>query len=148
MDTPDVRRLFSACDANKSGRIEYEDFTLVCRELHVPSSEMRTLFQKFDVDGDGCINYNDFCLNFHEVSEMTDFSSLQSHSHSRTSAWEEFENTLDGDVAYYLGRQEHLLNNCTIIIFGYYNDKKQYNVTTLYVLFCPILTSWKIKYLS
>ncbi|XP_062860710.1 ras and EF-hand domain-containing protein [Trichomycterus rosablanca] len=104
MDTPDLRRLFSACDGNKSGRIEYEDFTTVCRELNVPSSEMRTLFKKFDVDGDGCINYNDFCLSFHEVSETINFSSLCHYSQSRTSVWDEFENTLDGDVAYYLGR--------------------------------------------
>ncbi|XP_036417520.1 ras and EF-hand domain-containing protein [Colossoma macropomum] len=104
MDAPDLRRLFSACDGNKSGRIEYEDFISVCRELNVQAADVRTLFNKFDVDGDGCINYSDFCLSFSEVSETLNLASLGSSGQSQASAWDEFENTLDGDVAYYLGR--------------------------------------------
>ncbi|XP_017566581.1 ras and EF-hand domain-containing protein isoform X2 [Pygocentrus nattereri] len=104
MDTPDLRRLFSACDGNKSGRIEYEDFISVCRELNVQAGDVRALFNKFDVDGDGCINYNDFCLSFNQVSETLNLASLGSSGQSQTSAWDEFENTLDGDVAFYLGR--------------------------------------------
>ncbi|XP_026860414.2 ras and EF-hand domain-containing protein [Electrophorus electricus] len=104
MDTPDLRRLFSACDGNKSGRIEYEDFTTVCRELNVPAGEIRTLFSKFDVDGDGCINYSDFCSSFHEASETLNLASLGHSCQSHGNAWDEFENTMDGDVAYYLGR--------------------------------------------
>ncbi|XP_076847234.1 ras and EF-hand domain-containing protein isoform X2 [Brachyhypopomus gauderio] len=104
MDTPDLRRLFSACDGNRSGRIEYEDFTTVCRDLNVPVGEIRTLFNKFDVDGDGCINYSDFCSSFNEVSETLNLALLGQSGQSYGSAWDEFENTLDGDVAYYLGR--------------------------------------------
>ncbi|KAG9273279.1 ras and EF-hand domain-containing protein-like isoform X2 [Astyanax mexicanus] len=104
MDTADLRRLFSACDGNKSGRIEYEDFIRVCRELSVPAGDVRTLFSKFDVDGDGCINYSDFCSSFNEVSETLNLASLGSSGQCQASAWAEFENTLDGDVAYYLGR--------------------------------------------
>ncbi|XP_072551494.1 ras and EF-hand domain-containing protein isoform X2 [Salminus brasiliensis] len=104
MDTSDLRRLFFACDGNKSGRIEYEDFVSVCRELNVPAGDVRTLFSKFDVDGDGCINYNDFCSSFHEVSEILNLASLGNSGQCQASAWEEFENTMDGDVAYYLGR--------------------------------------------
>lgn len=104
MDTPDLRRLFSACDANKSGRIEYGDFINVCRELSVPAGEVRGLFNKFDLDGDGSINYSDFCSSFHEVSETFNLASLGSSPQPQASAWQEFENTLDGDVAFYLGR--------------------------------------------
>ncbi|KAF7699172.1 ras and EF-hand domain-containing protein [Silurus meridionalis] len=104
MDMADLRKLFSACDVNKSGRIEYEDFSEVCRELSVPVGEIRTLFQRFDVDGDGCINYTDFCSSFHEASGSMNLAALEHIGESRASAWDEFENTLDGDVAYYLGR--------------------------------------------
>ncbi|XP_067275047.1 ras and EF-hand domain-containing protein [Pseudorasbora parva] len=105
MNQTDLRRLFAACDGNKSGRVEYEDFTNVCRELNVPSDEIRTLFNKFDLDGDGYINFNDFSSSFHEVSEALNLASLGNCLQSQRSAWDEFENTLDGDVAFYLGRQ-------------------------------------------
>ncbi|MCJ8733427.1 hypothetical protein PDJAM_G00223350 [Pangasius djambal] len=104
MDTSDLHKLFFACDGNKSGRIEYDDFTKICRELSVPGGEMSALFKKFDVDGDGCINYNDFCSRFHEASGSMNLASLDHNGESRASAWDEFENTLNGDVAYYLGR--------------------------------------------
>uniref|UniRef100_A0A672RT58 Ras and EF-hand domain-containing protein n=1 Tax=Sinocyclocheilus grahami TaxID=75366 RepID=A0A672RT58_SINGR len=105
MNQADLRRLFAACDGNKSGRVEYEDFTSVCRELNVPADEIRTLFNKFDLDGDGYINFNDFSSSFHGVSEALNLALLGNSLQSQRSAWDEFENTLDGDVAYYLGRQ-------------------------------------------
>ncbi|ROL43215.1 Ras and EF-hand domain-containing protein [Anabarilius grahami] len=105
MNQTDLRRLFAACDGNKSGRVEYEDFTNVCRELNVPADEIRTLFNKFDLDGDGYINFNDFSSSFQEVSEALNLASLGNGLQSQRSAWDEFENTLDGDVAFYLGRQ-------------------------------------------
>ncbi|XP_066540356.1 ras and EF-hand domain-containing protein [Hoplias malabaricus] len=104
MDSPDLRRLFSACDGNRSGRVEYEDFVGVCRELNVSAADVRTLFNRFDVDGDGSISYSDFCSSFSEVSETLNLASLGSGAQSHASAWDEFENTLDGDVAFYLGR--------------------------------------------
>lgn len=104
MNQTDLRRLFAACDGNKSGRVEYEDFTNVCRELNVPVDEIRTLFNKFDLDGDGYINFNDFSSSFQEVSEALNLASLGNGLQSQRSAWDEFENTLDGDVAFYLGR--------------------------------------------
>ncbi|XP_067245442.1 ras and EF-hand domain-containing protein [Chanodichthys erythropterus] len=105
MNQTDLRRLFAACDGNKSGRVEYEDFTNVCRELNVPADEIRTLFNKFDLDGDGYINFNDFSSSFQEVSEALNLALLGNGLQSQRSAWDEFENTLDGDVAFYLGRQ-------------------------------------------
>ncbi|XP_052008138.1 ras and EF-hand domain-containing protein-like [Xyrauchen texanus] len=110
MDQADLRRLFAACDGNSSGRIEYVDFINVCRELNVPADEIRTLFNKFDLDGDGSINFNDFSSSFQEVSEALNLALLGSSLQNQRSAWDEFENTLDGDVAFYLGRQLDLLS--------------------------------------
>ena len=91
MDRPDLRRLFSACDVNKSGRIEYEDFTAVCRELNVPAPEMKTLFDKFDADEDGYIDYGHFSSRFQEVSGILDLASFGAGpSPHRGRAWEEF----------------------------------------------------------
>lgn len=100
---PDLRRLFSACDLNKSGRIEYEDFATVCRELNVQTSQVALLFNKFDMDRDGCIDYTDFSTRFHEVSETLDLASFDGASHSHRIAWEEFEERL-GDKVHYLNR--------------------------------------------
>lgn len=96
MDRPSLRRLFSACDVNKSGRIEYEDFTVVCRELHVPETQVRTLFDKFDVDEDGYIDYSEFSSRFQEVSETLDLASLGTgSSQNQGYPWEEFVGGLD-----------------------------------------------------
>ncbi|XP_051513180.1 ras and EF-hand domain-containing protein-like isoform X2 [Myxocyprinus asiaticus] len=110
MDQADLRSLFAACDGNRSGRIEYDDFVNVCRELYVPADGIRTLFNKFDLDGDGCINLNDFSSSFQEVSEALNLALLDNCSQSQRIAWDEFENTLDGDVAFYLARQLDLLS--------------------------------------
>uniref|UniRef100_A0A3P9D5A1 RAS and EF-hand domain containing 2 n=1 Tax=Maylandia zebra TaxID=106582 RepID=A0A3P9D5A1_9CICH len=76
MERPNLRRLFSVCDVNKSGKIEYEDFTVVCRELSVPETEIGTLFDKFDPHEDGYIDYNRFSSRFQEVSETLDLASF------------------------------------------------------------------------
>ncbi|TRY99175.1 hypothetical protein DNTS_027633 [Danionella cerebrum] len=104
MDHADLRRLFVACDGNQSGRVEYEDFTHVCQELGVPNDEIRTLFNKFDLDRDGFINFKDFSSSFQEVSETLNLASLGNRLGTQRSTWDEFEITLDGDVALYLGR--------------------------------------------
>nr|XP_057932050.1 ras and EF-hand domain-containing protein [Doryrhamphus excisus] len=67
MELSNLQRLFSACDVNQSGKIEFEDFTVVCRELNVPESEVQTLFGKFEADDDGCIDYSRFSSRFQEV---------------------------------------------------------------------------------
>ncbi|XP_051238417.1 ras and EF-hand domain-containing protein [Dicentrarchus labrax] len=96
MDRPSLRRLFSACDVDKSGKIEYEDFTVVCRELNVPETEIKTLFDKFDVDEDGYIDYNKFSSRFQEVSETLDLASFGAgSSQNRGGPWEEFVGRLD-----------------------------------------------------
>ena len=98
MERPSLRRLFSACDVNKSGVIEYEDFTVVCRELNVSQSEMKTLFNKFDADQNGYINYSNFSSRFQEVSETLDLASFGASSQSQSSPWDEFLSKVDGAV--------------------------------------------------
>ncbi|XP_078097644.1 ras and EF-hand domain-containing protein isoform X2 [Mustelus asterias] len=92
MTRPDLRRLFSACDLNRSGLIEFEDFSSVCRELSVSRSQIAPLFHKLDVDNDGSINFNDFTAGFEEVSAILDLSSFGSEAaQSQKLAREEFE---------------------------------------------------------
>ncbi|XP_022609902.1 ras and EF-hand domain-containing protein-like [Seriola dumerili] len=98
MDRPSLRRLFSACDVNKSGKIEYEDFTVVCRELNVPETEIKTLFDKFDADEDGYIDYSKFSSRFHEVSETLDLASFGAGSpQNQGCSWEEFVGRIDSE---------------------------------------------------
>ncbi|XP_068459591.1 ras and EF-hand domain-containing protein [Clinocottus analis] len=98
MDPPSLRRLFSACDVNKSGKIEYDDFTVVCRELNVSETEVKTLFDKFDADADGCIDYSRFSSRFQEVSETLDFASFGAgSSRNHGGPWDEFEGRIDAE---------------------------------------------------
>lgn len=76
MNRLNLRRLYSACDVNNSGKIEYEDLTVVCRELSVPETEANTLFDKFGAREDGFIDYNKFSSRFQEVSETLDLASF------------------------------------------------------------------------
>lgn len=96
MDIATLRRLFLACDVNKSGKIEYEDFTVVCRDLNVPESEMQTLFHKFDADDDGFIDYSRFSSLFQEVSDTLDLGSFSvGATPNQNSPWGEFRGRLD-----------------------------------------------------
>ncbi|KAL0968306.1 hypothetical protein UPYG_G00265110 [Umbra pygmaea] len=95
MDKPSLQRLFSACDINKSGMIEYEDFTVVCRELNVPEDEIKMLFNKFGGSADGRINYSNFSSRFQEVSETLNLVSFGASSQSQWSQWDEFQSRLD-----------------------------------------------------
>ncbi|XP_040893459.1 ras and EF-hand domain-containing protein isoform X2 [Toxotes jaculatrix] len=98
MDRPNLQRLFSACDVNKSGKIEYEDFKVVCRELNVPETEIKTLFDKFDADEDGFIDYSKFSSRFQEVSETLDLASFGTgSSQNQGGPWEEFVGRIDAE---------------------------------------------------
>lgn len=94
MDRPSLRRLFSACDVNKSGKIEYEDFTVVCQELSVPETDIQSLFDKFDAQEDGYIDYEKFSSRFQEVFETLDLASFGAAGTTQT-PWEEFMDRID-----------------------------------------------------
>ncbi|XP_056137291.1 ras and EF-hand domain-containing protein [Lampris incognitus] len=113
MERPDLRRLFSACDMNKSGMIEYDDFSVICRELNVPEDEIRTLFDKFDSDRDGRIDYGDFSSKFREVcgSAGPAASCSGGSPQNRVCPWDEFLGTVDGaDALLSDSLREHLAN--------------------------------------
>ncbi|XP_053742640.1 ras and EF-hand domain-containing protein [Synchiropus splendidus] len=90
MDRSRIRRLFSVCDVNKSGRIEFEDFTAVCQEHNVPESEIRALFDRLDADNDGHIDYCEFSSMFQEFSAAFDLFAEAGSSTILGGAWEEF----------------------------------------------------------
>uniref|UniRef100_A0A3P8YUH0 EF-hand domain-containing protein n=1 Tax=Esox lucius TaxID=8010 RepID=A0A3P8YUH0_ESOLU len=95
MEKPNLQRLFSACDINKSGMIEYDDFTVVCRELNVPEEEIKMLFNKFGASADGRIDYSNFSSRFQEVSETLDLASFGATPQNEWSQWDEFQSRLD-----------------------------------------------------
>ncbi|XP_068170286.1 ras and EF-hand domain-containing protein [Antennarius striatus] len=96
MARPSLRRLFSACDVDKSGKIEFEDFTVVCRELNVPENQIQILFDGFDIDKVGSIDYKKFSSRFREVSETLDPASLGAGS-SQNHRWEELAREVDAE---------------------------------------------------
>ncbi|CAB1323208.1 unnamed protein product [Coregonus sp. 'balchen'] len=104
MDKASLQRVFSACDINKSGVIEFEDFTVVCRELNVPEDEIKTLFNKFGASADGCINYSNFSSRFQEVSETLDLASFGASPQSQESPWDEFQSRMDDVTGLLSGR--------------------------------------------
>lgn len=95
MNHPNLRRLFSSCDVNKSGNIEFEDFTVVCRELNVPERDAQALFDKFGASEDGIIDYDRFSSGFQEVSEILDLASFDAGASQ--GAWEEFEEKIGAE---------------------------------------------------
>ncbi|XP_062246732.1 ras and EF-hand domain-containing protein [Platichthys flesus] len=98
MDRPSLRRLFSACDVNKTGKIELGDFAVVCRELNVPEAEIKSLFDRFDADEDGYIDYSKFSSRFQEVSEALDGACGGAGSSlSPGGSWEEFVGRMDSE---------------------------------------------------
>ncbi|XP_014848637.1 PREDICTED: ras and EF-hand domain-containing protein-like isoform X3 [Poecilia mexicana] len=113
MNPSSLRRLFSACDVNKSGRIEYEDFTVVCRELSVPNAEVQTLFDKFGACEDGYIDYSRFSSRFQEVSETLNLASFGSGA--TPTSWEEFVDRIDEEFTLSESLREQLADLYQVI---------------------------------
>ncbi|XP_068920556.1 ras and EF-hand domain-containing protein [Petaurus breviceps papuanus] len=63
-----LRSLFLACDANRSGRIEREEFSSLCAELKVRPEEAEAIFQRLDADCDGTITFQEFARGFQGAS--------------------------------------------------------------------------------
>ncbi|XP_037350099.1 ras and EF-hand domain-containing protein [Talpa occidentalis] len=59
-----LRSAFAACDANRSGRLEREEFSALCAELRVRPADAEALFQQLDADRDGAITFQEFALGF------------------------------------------------------------------------------------
>lgn len=59
-----LRSVFAACDANRSGRLEREEFSALCAELRVRPADAEAVFQRLDSDRDGAITFQEFALGF------------------------------------------------------------------------------------
>ncbi|XP_008535985.2 ras and EF-hand domain-containing protein [Equus przewalskii] len=59
-----LRSLFAACDANRSGRLEREEFGALCAELRVRPADAEAVFQRLDADRDGTITFQEFARGF------------------------------------------------------------------------------------
>lgn len=64
-----LKQLFHAYDEDNSGRIEKNEFSVICREIHVPSQEVDKVFSRLDVDGDGSVTLEEFISGFKERLE-------------------------------------------------------------------------------
>lgn len=59
-----LRSVFAACDANRSGRLEREEFSALCAELRVRPADAEAVFQRLDSDRDGAITFQEFARGF------------------------------------------------------------------------------------
>lgn len=59
-----LRALFDAYDADKSGRIERDEFLTLCEELQVSKKEADRIFNRLDVDSDGTVTLPEFLSGF------------------------------------------------------------------------------------
>ncbi|XP_077200806.1 ras and EF-hand domain-containing protein isoform X1 [Paroedura picta] len=142
-DLARLRSLFLACDAKGSGRIERDDFSLLCAELRVRPAEGEAVFQRLDTDRDGAITFPEFARGFRgatrrrrqqrrwkgrgevRAEEMDEEGREQGASDALdglaaagpSQAWREFELRL-GEEAGYIPRQEQvsvLYQNISIV---------------------------------
>lgn len=63
-----LRSVFAACDANRSGRLEREEFGALCAELRVRPADAEAVFQRLDADRDGAITFQEFARGFRGAS--------------------------------------------------------------------------------
>ncbi|CAK6433923.1 unnamed protein product [Pipistrellus nathusii] len=59
-----LRSVFAACDANRSGRLEREEFGALCAELRVRPADAEAVFRRLDADRDGAITFQEFACGF------------------------------------------------------------------------------------
>lgn len=59
-----LRSLFYAYDADNSGRIEKNEFSTICQELHVPLQQVEDIFNHLDVNKDGTVTLEEFISGF------------------------------------------------------------------------------------
>lgn len=59
-----LRAVFAACDANRSGRLERDEFSALCAELRVRPADAEAVFQRLDADRDGAITFQEFARGF------------------------------------------------------------------------------------
>ncbi|XP_048187746.1 ras and EF-hand domain-containing protein isoform X3 [Perognathus longimembris pacificus] len=66
-----LHSVFTACDANRSGRLEREEFGALCTELRVRPADAEAVFQRLDADRDGAITFQEFARGFRGARRRT-----------------------------------------------------------------------------
>ncbi|XP_069481985.1 ras and EF-hand domain-containing protein [Ambystoma mexicanum] len=117
-----LRALFLSCDANRSGRIEREDFASLCAELRVSPEEAEAVFQRLDTDRDGAITFQEFTMGFHGTRGSPwlrrgvtgagarvprEMEEEEQNGDPFSPAWEDFQLRL-GEEATYIPRHEQV----------------------------------------
>ncbi|KAM6943740.1 ras and EF-hand domain-containing protein [Lycodopsis pacificus] len=131
-----LRTLFTAYDADNSGRIERNEFLTICAELQVSAAEADRIFDRLDVDNDGTVTLLEFISGFHERYG----EDMESDGGEVSAAWENFEMRL-GEQAKFIPRNEQaamlyqnislteprLMNQFEKVIINFTKEIKQQN---------------------
>ncbi|KAL6114079.1 rasef [Pungitius sinensis] len=96
-----LRALFNAYDADKSGRIERDEFLTLCAELQVSGKEADRIFNRLDVDSDGTVTLPEFLSGF----QGRYAEDMEPEGGEVSGAWESFEMRL-GEQAKFIPRTE------------------------------------------
>ncbi|KAM3867469.1 LOW QUALITY PROTEIN: ras and EF-hand domain-containing protein homolog [Diretmus argenteus] len=97
-----LRVLVHASDADHSGRIERNEFLIICSELHV-SERYERIFDRVDVDRDGAVTPVDFITGCHHHARYG--RDMESDGGEVSAVWENFQSRL-GDQAKFIPRSE------------------------------------------
>ncbi|XP_062937255.1 ras and EF-hand domain-containing protein [Cynocephalus volans] len=105
-----LRSVFAACDANRSGRLERDEFGALCAELRVRPAEAEAVFRRLDADRDGAITFQEFARGFRgarrgDTEEDEEDGDAAAASPGR--AWQDFQARL-GDEARFIPRKEQV----------------------------------------
>ncbi|KAL3062833.1 hypothetical protein OYC64_002603 [Pagothenia borchgrevinki] len=98
MNKEEQRRLsslFHAYDVDNSGRIEKNEFTTICQELHVPSQEADSIFNRLDVDKDGTVTLEEFISGFKEQHQEEEEDDTETDDNKSPGGEEEFSNNTE-----------------------------------------------------
>uniref|UniRef100_A0A4W2DQV3 EF-hand domain-containing protein n=1 Tax=Bos indicus x Bos taurus TaxID=30522 RepID=A0A4W2DQV3_BOBOX len=103
-----LRSVFAACDANRSGRLEREEFRALCAELRVRPADAEAVFQRLDADRDGAITFQEFARGFRGARrDAAAALAAPWDPASSGQAWQDFQARL-GDEVKFIPRKEQV----------------------------------------